>query len=127
MNKTPIFFIVFPGRPVVKKNTKKVYRKHGRVMIVYSQRFKEWESRALDQIAKEWVGKETIDVPLEARFVFCFENHQGEADVSNLCEAPQDVLEKAKVIRNDKLIQIVNARKEFGVEPKTMVELYEIK
>lgn len=127
-NRTPVFRCEIPGRPVSKKNTKKVVRRHGLSMVIYSPQFKVWEKTAL-LILKQFVNKghQLLNCNLEAHFVFRFVNHRSEADVSNLIEAPQDALEKACIIQNDRLIQKVIARKEFGfLEDSTLIELYKL-
>jgi Holliday junction resolvase RusA-like endonuclease len=121
-----LFKCFIPGRPVSKKNTKKFVRRHGHVMVIYSKKFKDWESTAIPYIRQAFVGKQTIACHLEIRLVFHFKNHAHEADVSNLTEAPQDALEKALVIQNDRLIQRVIAEKVFDNTEGTDVELYAI-
>jgi Holliday junction resolvase RusA-like endonuclease len=115
------------GRPPSKKNTKKVIRKYGKTIVLYSERFREWESHALVYLRQAFVGRETIEEPLEIKLVFYFRNRQQEADVSNLVEAPQDALEKAGIIKNDRLIQVVHARKVFDKFKEGMqIELYRV-
>jgi Holliday junction resolvase RusA-like endonuclease len=72
------------------------------------------------------IGREMISEPLEIKLVFQFVNRSAEADVSNLVEAPQDVLKKAGVISDDRIIQVVHARKEFGTGPGMTIELLKI-
>lgn len=123
--RTPLFSIEIPGRPVIKKNTKKVIRRYGQTRVIYSKLFLEWEKNALFIIKQAW-RKPAIDVPLEIKLHFFFEDRRSEADVSNLCEAPQDVLQKAEVIKDDRLIQIVSAQKSFHETARTKIELFEI-
>lgn len=66
-----------------------------------------------------------ITCPLFAKFYFHFLNRQSESDTSNCIEGPADVLTRAGVIKDDKLIVALYAQKEFGLEPKTIIELYE--
>ena len=63
---------------------------------------------------------------IEIKLVFHFKNHQHEADVSNLVEAPQDALTKAGVIIDDKIIQVVSATKVFDGTEGTDIELYAV-
>lgn len=66
-----------------------------------------------------------LDEPLYVIYKFYFANRQAEPDVSNLIEGPQDVLQKAGIIKNDRLIMRVMAEKFFGVgEPRTEIEIY---
>lgn len=115
-----------PGRCPSKKNTKKVVRKYGRTLVIYSQVFKAWEQTALVYLKQSFLGREMIDQPLEIKLVFHFMNHRHEADVSNLVEAPQDALTKAGVIKDDKIIQVVRAQKVFLGREGTELELYAV-
>ena len=121
-----LYKIFIPGRPPSKKNTKKVIRRHGRTFVLYSKPFREWEETALAYLKGSVVLKEPLSCPLEIKLVFQFNDRRREADVSNLVEAPQDALTKAGVITDDKIIQVVHARKEFGKEAGTFIELYSI-
>lgn len=117
-----IFHAVLPGRPIVKKNTAKHYR--GR--CIYSDRFREWEACSLIFLSRVWKNKKPLEENLWASFIFFFKNHQGEADVSNLIEAPQDALTKAGVIKDDRFIQLVCGRKIFGEAPRTEIILWSL-
>jgi len=121
----PIYQGQVSGRCPSKKNTKKVVRRYGRTMVIYSAQFREWETRALVELRQTWNGK-TIDQPLEAVFRFYFKNRQAESDLSNVIEAPQDALTKAGVIIDDKIIQVIHATKIFGHEPRVEIELRHI-
>lgn len=114
-----LFECDLPGRPYVKKNT----ARHYKFGVVYSKQFKSWERNALLILMSY---KITIEDPIEAHFFFYFLNHQAEPDLSNICEGVQDVLEKAKIIKNDRLIYKLVATKQFGETPKTKVRLYGI-
>lgn len=121
-----VFKAEVPGRPPSKKNTKKVFKRHGHTVVVYSQAFKLWEKVALLCLAQAKVGKPKITKPLAAKFIFHFKNRHAEADVSNLIEAPQDALTKAQVISDDKIIHIVQGEKIFDGTEKTIIELFDI-
>lgn len=113
-----LFSTTILGRPIVKKNTAKRFRR----CIVYSAKFRHWERSALLQI--HTTKPPRFDFPIEVRLRFYFKNHQGEADVSNLCEAPNDLLEKAGIILNDRLITRLIGEKFFGHEARTEIEIY---
>lgn len=122
---TPIFKAEINGRCPVKKNKMKVVRRHGNTIVIYSPEFREWERIALLALKQANQGQ-TIDEPLEARFKFYFKNRSGEADLSNLIDSPQDALTKAGVIIDDRIIQLLQAEKVFGHEPKVEIELYRL-
>jgi Holliday junction resolvase RusA-like endonuclease len=74
--------------------------------------------------AKRAVSIALIDDPVIVHYRFYFLNRSGEADVSNLCEGPGDVLQKAGVIANDRQIMRIVAEKFFGHEPRVEIEIY---
>lgn len=113
-----------PGRPIVKKNTQRTVGRGRATRRISTPRFIQWELQALVAV-KRMPQIPTLTSLIYARYTFCFENHQAEADVSNLCEAPGDLLQKAGVIKDDRLIVALFAQKEFGLAPKTIIELYD--
>lgn len=110
-----LFEISIEGRLPVKKNT----ARHWKYGVQYSKVWKAWEKQAVMKI-HEKIGK-GVFAPIEK---YChldlqmhFKSHQWEADVSNLCEGPQDVLESTGVLKNDKFIKKLTAEKHFsGIE-----------
>lgn len=121
-----IFQCTIPGRPIVKKNTKRIFGAGRFKRIVYSPKYQEWERHAAKHVRRALNAK-CIDYPVAAWFKFYFANKQGEADTSNLIEGPQDLLKKMGVIVDDKLIHLVTAQKFFGAsEPRTEIELREL-
>lgn len=119
-----LFSCTINGRPIVKKNTQKIVRRYGTTVAIYTPQFLEWQKSAMVSLKQANMSREMITVPIEARFKFYFKNRSGEADLSNLIEAPQDVMKKAGVIEDDRLIQVIHATKHFGHEPRVEIELY---
>lgn len=116
--------MTLPGRPIVKKNTKRAFGSGRSKRFVYSPRYLEWAENALKHLSRD-VSIALLDRPMEARFRFYFVNRHAEPDVSNLVEGPQDILKQAHIISDDKLIYRVVAEKFFGAEePRTEVELW---
>jgi Holliday junction resolvase RusA-like endonuclease len=111
------------SRTPVKKNTMQVVGNGRFKRAIYSKQFRHWEIIAHLAMIKAWDGKR-IDCPIEAKFVFYFKNRQGEPDLANLIDSPQDTLTKAGVIIDDKIIQVIHAQKHFGEEPRCEIELY---
>lgn len=114
---TPILFqCVIPGRPGILKNSKKVCRnpKSGAVFLKASDRYAIWEKMAYMHILKS--SKQTqFDFPVNLACQFYFVNHQYEPDTSNAIQGIEDLLQKAKVILDDKLIYSLDGtRKIFG-------------
>lgn len=90
----------------------------------------KWERLALNAIAKakqELGIAEPFAFNLHMRCLYEFQNRMGEPDLSACHEGIQDVLQTAKVILNDRLIQSHDgSRKTFGHNVAGMhVFLYE--
>lgn len=76
--------------------------------------------------AKDAFGiKEPFNFPVHVKYTFYFQNHVGEADLSNLFEGPSDLLQMTQVIKNDTLIHSYDgSRKLFGHAPGLLIELF---
>lgn len=119
-----LFSIFIPGRPVSKKNTQRVVRRHGLTLVVYSKQFKDWEKEALLLLRNDWKGSAPISEPMHIDLVFNLPDRR-QCDVSNLLEAPQDALTKAGVIKDDSLFRSVTAKKNLATQPTgTTITLY---
>lgn len=126
--RAPIFEATIPGRPVVKKNTQRIVRHGGKTFAVYSKLFSAYRTRALFEFKQARVALGlTLAGELHASYTFHFKNRQGEADVSNLIEAPQDCLAESLIIQNDKQIMSLDAQKIYDGTEKSVVRLYEIR
>ncbi len=126
---TPIFKCLIPGRVYVKKNTKRVYGRGPRKRVIYSPNYTAWEGVAMAHLCRERLTTGLI-TPIKryvhCKFIFNFEDRRAEADLSNLIESPQDVLVKAKVLWDDRLIYSLDgSRKQYGKENSCLVEIYE--
>lgn len=125
--KQALFSAEIPGRIYVKKNTKRVYGSGAKKRVVYSPQYLAWQRSALFAFKQALVGVGSIlRGELHASYVFHFKNRAGEADVSNLIEGPQDCLQEALVIENDKQIMSLDAQKIISGEEKTIVTLYAV-
>lgn len=113
-----------PGRPIVKKNTQRTVGRGRATRRISTPRYTRWEFDAMAVCQRSFKGQ-LLQGPMFAKYYFHFENRQAEADVSNLCEAPGDLLKKAGVIKDDRLLVSIYAQKEFGLAPKTIIELYD--
>ena len=121
--KKPIVTLTIPGRPIVKKNTKRVYGSGRSKRVVYTDRYRAWHLEAKRLAAFCFKGA-LVECLVEAHYRFYFTNRRGEADVSNLCEAPGDLLKDAGVLKDDRLIVRIEAQKYFGHDPRTEIEIY---
>jgi len=119
-----IFECTIPGRVPVKKNTQKVVLlQTGRRAAIYSAKFRSWEEGAILECIQANKSRRCYAGPMIAFFSFYFQDHMHEPDVSNLVEGPQDVLKKAGVIEDDRLIHELHARKIFDSNEEPRVEI----
>lgn len=125
--KNILFRVIIPGRPYVKKNNQRAVGNGKFKRIIYSPQYKKWEGIAHAKILESLYNAgsfRAIIAPVNMCALFYFANRQAEPDLSALYEGIQDVLQKAGVIENDKLIYAHDgSRKIFGQEPRVEIEL----
>ena len=69
-----LFRCEIPGRPIVKKNTQRVYGVGKSRRAVYSSKYLRWRDIALLEMRKAWDSFDPIEVKVNAKMVFCFKN-----------------------------------------------------
>ena len=87
-----------PTEPRSKKNSQQiaVNRSTGARFVVQSEAYKRFEKECKNHIPKT----ETINAPVNVRYVFYKGTHR-RCDLTNLCEAMDDILVKYKVLLDD--------------------------
>jgi len=116
---------VILGSPSIKKNSKRFIRNRstGQPMLISSQQALKAEKDGLVQLKfqKRW---ETIKDPIHAQFCF-FVPDLRKRDLSNLFEAPQDLLQKSGIISDDSLIRSLDGSRIFldRKNPRTEITL----
>lgn len=121
-----LFEVTIPGRVRIKKNG----RQHiGRGKNIPSKLYSQWEKMASVHVLKMF-SRFRLNLPIKERiraeYEFHFNNFRNEADTSNCVEGPQDLLQKMRVIENDKLIVEFSARKVIGTTDCVMIRLFKI-
>lgn len=115
-----LFKAILEGRSAIKKNGKSAFIRNGQAFITTSKNYKIWEKQAtlqLLQLKARAFGVLPIRIPLNISFKFHFPTHQWEADLSNLIQGPEDILQKTGIIEDDKLIYSLDgSRKIFGAD-----------
>ena len=84
-----------PIEPKTKKNSQQIIIVNGRLMIVPSKAYKEFESEAL-----WYVPRLAIDYPVNVKALFYMKTKR-KVDLTNLLEALDDVLVKAECVMDD--------------------------
>lgn len=121
-----IFEVKIPGRVRIKKNGR---RSIGKGKNIPSALFMAWERNSSIDVLRAMPAFRQylpIKVYCRAEFEFHFKNFQNEADTSNCVEGPQDLLQKLRVLENDRLIVEFNAKKVIGLTECTIIRLFKL-
>lgn len=119
--------LTIPGRVPTYKNAKQNIRlKTGRIISLPSKRVTAWKASARPHIeAFRDLRNKSL---LHAEMHFYFKNHQAEVDLDNCIGGPLDLMQEMNVIKNDKQIISIYAKKHFGdSNERTEITLTEIK
>ena len=106
----PLQFLI-DGQAMSKKRNWVPVCGRGHPRIVLTREYKDWEKGVVDQL---WVQRVTyagsmlvpwvpIDEPVQAEFHFFLKGFR-EIDLSNLYQGPEDALQAAGILKNDKFI-----------------------
>ena len=105
LNGKIIFRAVVGGTPIVKKNSKRLVPVNGRIVIISSKRFLDWEKSALNQLSV--YRKLRIDQPVNLQLKFYMPTRR-DVDTSNLYTGIEDALVKAQILFDDKAKIVTN-------------------
>lgn len=109
VDPTPLFSVDIYGKPVVLKNSKKICRtRSGKSFIKSNDRVVAWSEEAVALCRVEHGGKPPLKGKLWMKCTFWLAAQEDSAaipDLSNLYQAPEDVLQKAGVIEDDRQIE----------------------
>ena len=116
--------LILTGRPITKKNSQiPIKTKSGKFFIIQSKQYRAYEKECLGQILEQYKGEAmTEKIRLEAKYYMLTEFRP---DLLNLLAATSDILEKAKVIENDKNIVSFDGSRIMGKDKENpRVEIY---
>jgi Holliday junction resolvase RusA-like endonuclease len=110
MEDKPLAKLVITGQPVILKNGKMICfnKKTGSRFIKSNERVERYNEAAMFQLKSQWKNQPPITVPVGIKMIFFGHWHRASEtipDLSNLYEAPQDLLQKAGVLLNDRQIE----------------------
>lgn len=93
--------IIFRGRPITKKNHGQLVKRNGKMCMIPSKAYREYEESCLWQLA----GKK-INIPgvVIVECVYYMPDKKSFPDLIGLLQATSDILTKARVIDDDKWI-----------------------
>lgn len=109
------------GRPISKKNSRRIFRRGERIINLPSEAFEIFEEDTLWQLKKY---SEKHKGAVVVNFTFQVKGKM-TSDLDNMITSILDILEKAEIIDNDKNVVGVNAIKCGGF--KDWVTIIEIK
>jgi Holliday junction resolvase RusA-like endonuclease len=118
--ETGIQKIIIPGRPITKKNHQQI-SKHGG--IIQSEAYQIYETASLWELKKYRV-RYTGKVSLCARY--WMPDRRSWPDLIGLLQATSDILQKAGIIKNDKLVVSYDGSRIVGIDkqnPRVEIEI----
>lgn len=127
-----MFNIIIPGQPRTKKNSQvPITLPNGKPTIVNGKIFAKYERACLKHL-KDWLLFATreerrllpVSEPCHVRALYYLKDRRSEPDINNLQAATADILQKAGIISNDKLIEHWDgSRRVFGT-PNPRVDIF---
>jgi Holliday junction resolvase RusA-like endonuclease len=111
------------GRPITKKNSQRiVLTKNNKRFIIQSKQYLDYEKNCLWQLKAQYKG-ETITDKLNLKAYYYMPDRR-IPDLINLLQSTCDILEKARIIENDKNIISFDGSKIMGINkenPRTEI------
>ena len=107
--------LILTGKPITKKNHQTmVIAGNGRRYLIQSEPYRKYEENCLWQIKAQYRGETITDqINLQALY---YMPTKARPDLVNLLQATCDILQKAKVIENDKNIVSFDGSKIIGID-----------
>lgn len=115
--------ITLNGRPVPKKNNGRIVTKGKFPFLLPSKAFCEFEKKCLQQLKSY---NEYYEGSIWVKCKYWLPNKQWYPDLVNLLSATHDILEKAKIIDNDRNIVCIDGSQIIGLDkenPRTEIEI----
>jgi Holliday junction resolvase RusA-like endonuclease len=97
--------IVIHGQTMVKKNSRRVFKQGNFIRNLPSEAFEKWEKKALIELKANYKPVK-LNYPIYMHYrIFRQSKHQ--ADLSNLIEGSNDVLQKVGLIAEDNYAHLI--------------------
>ena len=94
--------IVLPGRPATKKNSGRIIKRGKFNMLLPSEAFEKYENECLWRLTR--YKKYRFDMPVQMQCVYYLPDKAHYPDLVGLMQATADILEKAQILDNDRLV-----------------------
>ena len=115
------------GQTPSKKSSQQIVKVKNKLRIIPNPKYVKWEKYAVFQLKKqaEEIKLKTIDKPIHVKCKI-YRRTKRQVDLINLLQSIHDVLTKAKIIKDDRLIENIDgSRKVLGVdEGKERAEIF---
>lgn len=109
--------MIISGRVVSKKNSKRVFRRGGKMVVLPSVAFETFKTSCLWQMKGKTKYKGTVKISFEFHL-----KGKIDSDIDNMVTSLLDILASAGIIENDKLVMEIYARKIGGYQDfKTII------
>ena len=120
--------LIIKGRPVTKKNHCQIIRNRntGRPMLIQSPQYRQYEKEFIKQMNENLKGLFDAEVQLHMRALYYFPDRRGKADLVNLIQATQDILQKFGLYNNDSQIKSLDGSRIVGIDkdnPRVEIEI----
>ncbi len=104
----PAYSLEIPGHPAILKNNKQIARSGKRVFVRKSNAAQMYQEIAVMHLRQQRQPQFPLTGPLNAAIITCGAWHRDSRnipDASNLYQMPEDCLELAEIIENDRQIE----------------------
>lgn len=120
--------LIIKGRPVTKKNHCQIIRNRntGRPMLIQSPQYRQYEKEFIKQMDENLKGLFDAEIQLHMRALYYFPDRRGKADLVNLIQATQDILQKFGLYNNDSQIKSLDGSRIVGIDkdnPRVEIEI----
>ncbi|MBU2703664.1 Holliday junction resolvase RusA-like endonuclease [Sporomusaceae bacterium BoRhaA] len=118
--------LIIPGRPATKKNSSRIVRMGKRRAILPSEAFERYQDEALLHLKKY---KQNYDGPVHVCCRYWLPDKRWWPDLVGLLQATSDILEKAGILENDRLIEDYDGSRIVGLDkqnPRAEIEILRV-
>lgn len=118
--------LIIPGRPATKKNSSRIVRMGRKPAILPSEAFERYQDEALWNLKKY---KQNYDGPVHVCCRYWLPDRRWWPDLVGLLQATSDILEKAGILENDRLITDYDGSRIMGLDkqnPRAEIEILRV-
>ena len=119
--------IVLPGRPTTKKNSGQIAHRGSAHIILPSKPYLKYENECLWRLAR--YKDQAFDMPVHIKCLYWLPDKAHYPDLVGLMQATADILEKAKILADDRLINDWDGTHIAGFDkanPRAEIEIIEL-